>query len=302
MCLRCDIDREHGGQAVVAFVVQQDAAAIGAALAMKDFNTAGTIHLLLDISEVEAGFSTFGFEMDANASPQWRVADDFQALHGVINNAGITRDGLLVKAKDGKVVKPIGSLRIDEGDVIVVFAMADDVPGVFVDPTIQTLYDDLVEQGSKSLVDALVVGATIEDMDIVDLQLRRSGIEAIDDVYANLEKGSRNHLRSFVKLIEDAGATYEPHHLTQEEFDEIVNSPMETGKGKRQGSRARVQGKGQCLAFGQGPGQGRARDSRRRAGRGRRPVWPSGARPRPGRTARRGDAPRTRCRTRRPPR
>jgi len=34
-----------------------------------------------------------------------RVANDFQALDGVINNAGITRDGLLVKAKDGKVVK-----------------------------------------------------------------------------------------------------------------------------------------------------------------------------------------------------
>lgn len=34
-----------------------------------------------------------------------RVANDFQALHGLINNAGITRDGLLVKAKDGKVLK-----------------------------------------------------------------------------------------------------------------------------------------------------------------------------------------------------
>jgi 3-oxoacyl-[acyl-carrier protein] reductase len=34
-----------------------------------------------------------------------RVANDFEALHGLINNAGITRDGLLVKAKDGKVLK-----------------------------------------------------------------------------------------------------------------------------------------------------------------------------------------------------
>ena len=41
-------------------------------------------------------------------------------------------EGVLVGAvmKDGKVVKPTGSLRIDEGDVIVVFAMADDVPEV----------------------------------------------------------------------------------------------------------------------------------------------------------------------------
>ena len=41
-------------------------------------------------------------------------------------------EGVLVGAvmKDGKVVKPTGSLRIDEGDVIVVFAMAADVPEV----------------------------------------------------------------------------------------------------------------------------------------------------------------------------
>ncbi len=31
------------------------------------------------------------------------VVEDFGALHGVINNAGITRDGLLIKAKDGVV-------------------------------------------------------------------------------------------------------------------------------------------------------------------------------------------------------
>ena len=31
------------------------------------------------------------------------IGNDFGALHGVINNAGILRDGLLVKAKDGKM-------------------------------------------------------------------------------------------------------------------------------------------------------------------------------------------------------
>lgn len=31
------------------------------------------------------------------------VLGDFGALHGVVNNAGITRDGLLVKARDGEV-------------------------------------------------------------------------------------------------------------------------------------------------------------------------------------------------------
>ena len=34
-----------------------------------------------------------------------RIVDDFGSLHGLINNAGITRDGLLIKAKDGEIVK-----------------------------------------------------------------------------------------------------------------------------------------------------------------------------------------------------
>jgi len=33
-----------------------------------------------------------------------RIAADFGTLHGLINNAGITRDGLFVKVKDGQVV------------------------------------------------------------------------------------------------------------------------------------------------------------------------------------------------------
>jgi hypothetical protein len=108
--------------------------------------------------------------------------------------------------------------------------MTDDVPGVFVDPTIQVLYDDLVVQGSKSLVDALIVGATIEDMDIVDLQLRTSGVEEIDLVYANLEKGSRNHLRAFIRTLERQGGEYVPAYLTLAEYEAIISSPTERGR------------------------------------------------------------------------
>ncbi len=36
------------------------------------------------------------------------VVNDFGTLDGTVNNAGITRDGLLVKVKDGKVVKKMG--------------------------------------------------------------------------------------------------------------------------------------------------------------------------------------------------
>ena len=41
-------------------------------------------------------------------------------------------EGVLVAAimKDGKVIKPLANVKIDEGDVIVMFAMAADVPEV----------------------------------------------------------------------------------------------------------------------------------------------------------------------------
>lgn len=36
-----------------------------------------------------------------------QVVEDYGTLHGVINNAGILRDGLLIKAKDGEIVKKL---------------------------------------------------------------------------------------------------------------------------------------------------------------------------------------------------
>ena len=41
-------------------------------------------------------------------------------------------EGVLLGAvlKDGEVLRPVGSLRIEAGDVIAIFAMASDVPEV----------------------------------------------------------------------------------------------------------------------------------------------------------------------------
>jgi hypothetical protein len=103
--------------------------------------------------------------------------------------------------------------------------------GSFTDPAIQDLYASLVEQGSGSLVDALTVGATIEDLDIADLQARATDTADIALVYANLEKGSRNHLRAFTKQLDRNGASYTPTHITQAEYDAIVSSDMERGSG-----------------------------------------------------------------------
>lgn len=43
------------------------------------------------------------------------VVADFGTLHGLVNNAGITRDGLFIKVKDGKVVK---KMSLDQWNLV----------------------------------------------------------------------------------------------------------------------------------------------------------------------------------------
>jgi len=106
-----------------------------------------------------------------------------------------------------------------------------DKPGVFTNPELQKLYDDLVAKGTKSLIDALEVGAIIEEVDIVDIQeyLKDVDNEDIELVYKNLLKGSRNHLRAFVSTLERYGVEYKPQFLSPEEYEKIVTSPTEQG-------------------------------------------------------------------------
>jgi hypothetical protein len=104
--------------------------------------------------------------------------------------------------------------------------VVSDKVGVFTDRTLQGLYIDLVTEGSKSLLDALMVGALIEEIDIKDLEeaIVDSDQSDIDLVYDNLLEGSYNHLRAFVRSIERQGAQYTAQLLTQEEVDEILNN------------------------------------------------------------------------------
>ncbi len=107
-----------------------------------------------------------------------------------------------------------------------------DEPGVFRNTDLQHLYDELTVVGSVSEIEALWVGATIEDLDIYDIQkmLENTTKNDLINVYQNLMKGSRNHLRSFGGQLETFGVIYEAQYLLQEEVDAIINSPKERGK------------------------------------------------------------------------
>lgn len=103
--------------------------------------------------------------------------------------------------------------------------------GVFVDSFLQGLYDSLVALGSTSKIDALMVGAAIEEIDIIDIQNLVDALEGNEDitlVYETLMKGSRNHLRAFVSNLENLGQIYQPQYLSQDEYDAIINADIET--------------------------------------------------------------------------
>ena len=104
--------------------------------------------------------------------------------------------------------------------------------GVFADMTLQALHDNLLTDGNQSLIDGLKVGGIIEEVDILDLENELTNNVDNDDielVYSNLLKGSRNHLRAFVKVLETNGVTYVPQFLTSEAYQEIIDGDMETG-------------------------------------------------------------------------
>lgn len=110
-----------------------------------------------------------------------------------------------------------------------------DVPGQFAFPEYQQLYNQLVRAGSTSPLDALKVGAKIEEMDIRDLQelLSKDLDPRTRQTLERLLRASHQHLRAFASQLSAMGASYDAQFLSQAEFDAIAN-----GKGSGKGAGA----------------------------------------------------------------
>ena len=98
--------------------------------------------------------------------------------------------------------------------------------GTFKTPAFQTLYASFVATSRLSLIDALIVGVEIEELDIRDITAQKVNIDNADIlfVYDNLLSASRSHLRAFMKVLTQHGGTYVPKYITQEDFDAIINA------------------------------------------------------------------------------
>ncbi len=166
--------------------------------------------------------------------------------------------------------------------------VTNDSVGVFQNSELQKLYNDLTTKGVLSLKDALVVGATVEDVDIRDLHnaIARTDNDDIKFVYENLMRGSRNHMRSFYSSLKRVGGDYKAQYISQDELEQIINSDIE--RGNHGGAGANSQhgfGNGRGRAYGNwhsagddgvqmqkwqgGYGQGHGRGNGQGMGRGR---------------------------------
>ncbi len=99
--------------------------------------------------------------------------------------------------------------------------------GVFANQDLQLLYNSLTAQATISSIEALKVGATIEDLDINDIDDFISNTTKTDllSVYDNLTCGSKNHIRSFTSQLESNDATYVPQFISVEYYNTILSSP-----------------------------------------------------------------------------
>lgn len=124
--------------------------------------------------------------------------------------------------------------------------------GEFTQTEFTNLYQDLVRTGAQSNADALKVGLKIEDLDIYDLEKEIAHTERADiqQVYANLTRGSRNHLRSFHRALSQMGQSYTPELLSQTQYDAIAHSAQERGNGVGCGGKGQGRRQGKTRVIG----------------------------------------------------
>ncbi|SHK61405.1 hypothetical protein SAMN05216369_2461 [Marinobacter antarcticus] len=107
--------------------------------------------------------------------------------------------------------------------------VVNDTIGVFTNQELQALYNELIEKGKTSFIDALYVGGIIEEKDMRDIlaAISQTDERAIILAYSNLLDGSKSHLKAFVRVIEAQGLTYEAQVLDAEEVMLIIEDESE---------------------------------------------------------------------------
>ena len=153
------------------------------------------------------------------------IALDGEYLSAVFGNIAVSEQRHMDAI--GRIIAAQGLDDPIADDALGVYAeMAEDDEDVF-----GVLFTDMTEQGNTSYVEALKVGAYIEELDILDLLATLEDVENeyVARVFENLLRGSRNHLRAFVTALEGEGQTYASQLMTQEQYDGVFSGTVERG-------------------------------------------------------------------------
>lgn len=129
--------------------------------------------------------------------------------------------------------------------------------GKFKNQNLQKLYDDLIKKGKISEIEALKIGAIIEDVDIFDLQRLKKETDNQDiiSVYNFLESASKNHLRAFNRGLTMRSIDYEPQFISKNDYEKIINTEHERC-GLQNGMQCQDGGLGKGRGLGKGGGLG----------------------------------------------
>ena len=104
------------------------------------------------------------------------VTRDFGRVDAVINNAGITRDSLLVKAKDGKVT---GKLALEDWDAV----LKVDLRGVFL--CAREAAVKMIEQGNGGVIINISSISRAGNMGQTNYVAAKAGVAAMTVTWAN---------------------------------------------------------------------------------------------------------------------
>lgn len=170
------------------------------------------------LSDAEAAAILFAREEEKMDRDAFRVFDDLYTLDAFTR---MTESEQTHMSAVGLLIQKYGLTD----------PVTNDATGVFANQNILALYEDFIDQGDDSAAAALAAGAGTQEMTIMDLA---DGLEVTDNrdvecVFENLQKGSRNHLRRLVRLLDNRNVDYTPVYLPQADFDAIVESAMEQG-------------------------------------------------------------------------
>lgn len=116
------------------------------------------------------------------------------------------------------------------GQLITQYRLEDPIKnnaeGVYSNPVFTRLFQELTKKGRKSYVDALKVGALIEDKNMHNLIAHGSETEKADlkMVYSTVLAQSQRHMAAFIRNLRREGGAYSPKYITQEQFKEALGS------------------------------------------------------------------------------